>query len=278
MIGSRHVVLSCDDHENYSFFAPLTSFMFVEAGFHPIVFLVGTESAWLSHPRKKLVVEVTVATDGSGNATSTAAQVVRLYASALDLPVHDYLLTSDVDMWPVGSWVGSQCDESKDFQIYFSNAYEGAKETYVHYPMCYVGGRVAAWREVMGIHGDLRESLAAALATCRQVTADPSFPESSYGREWNFDEWWFGKKLSEWSGYPDRCQKIPREMERFLQRRMDRSAWPAVPMFEGVADAHLLRPGFTDAHWPRIRPLLQYVLNKDDLRWTDAYHKAWMDA
>ena len=48
-------------------------------------------------------------------------------------------------------------------------------------------------------------------------------------------------------------------------------------IFDGVADAHLIRPGFTNENWFRLRPILESVLNRDELMWADMYHEAWME-
>ena len=61
-----------------------------------------------------------------------------------------------------------------------------------------------------------------------------------------------------------------------LNDRIDRIRWPEKPSVVGMIDAHLVRPGYTDENWPRVRPLLAQTLSAKSLAWCDDYRAEWL--
>lgn len=270
------VVLSSDLNSMYSFFAPLSTLLWTLRGYRPILFLVGTASKWHADAQARLALEhsrevgaeIYFVPEVEGVRTSTVAQIVRCVASALrHVDDQDYLLTSDIDMFPLGPWVGGNRDTSRSFQIYFSNAYSDP----VHWPISYLGGKAKAWREMMGCErGQLEKALYQALEHA---------PKDEVGA-WNWDEKYVSRKIADWREFPN-VQMIDRTFVKG-EWRLDRSGWDEGwnhlnGSLDGVADAHLPRPGY-DENWSRIRPILECVLSPDRLKWADAYHRAWCDA
>lgn len=277
--GTRRVVLSSDENEEYSFFAPLTCLLWVLRGYRPILLLVGEEAEWKADPRRWLAVErareigAQTVFIGSypGYRTATIAQVARLFAAALpDVAPADYLITSDVDMWTLGAWVDEVRDEARPVHLYCANAWPYMEQE-VRFPICYVGANASAWCSFMNINGGLREALAAVLAE----NASDCGVDVSIKVAWYFDERLVGRRLAAWSRFAER-QEIPRDIQAFGQLRLDRSQWYAVESIAGFADAHLPRPGFIDENWHRIRPLLALSLSFDHLAWVDGYRDEWM--
>lgn len=272
----KYAVIATNTNPAYAFYVPLTAAMWQAQGFTPLVLFVGTPVAW-TDKRAWLALNQCFDTnawvrfmgDFPGHRTATVAQVARLFAFHAALPA-DYFLTSDVDMWPVGPWVGG-APEEKAVQLYFSNAHAGDDK--VHFPMCYVGARGETWHEIMKC-GDAHD-LKSALALC---SSRPPLTAQVHkiGNEiipldtWNFDETYFGECLSKWPGYPSQCQFIPRDFAKAGERRLDRSGWREVDSLEGYADVHLPRPGYIDANWPSVRRVFGLVL-PDKLAWADDY-------
>ncbi len=312
------VVLSSDEHSSYAFYAPLTCAVWRRTGYLPTLLLVGEESVWRGRADLRLALEASLAAGAEvhfvdshpGYRTATVAQVSRLFASALPtVEPGDYLLTSDIDMWPVGPWVGGGRDPLKDFQIYYANAYPDIE--HVQYPICYLGAKARTWRKVVFASSEnllavvapafflpgrdtLRDGVIAALRELdRVLRSTPS--ENVALRTWDFDERHFGGCLSAWRGYQhnwsktlgydNRCQLIDRDTLRDGERRLDRPSWPIVAgqvvhpdALRPYADAHLPRPGFSDANWPRVRPLLKALLAEEEFELAEDYRAAWVAA
>src|SRR5581483_5580262 len=100
----------------------------------------------------------------------------------------------------------------------------------------------ALWREIMNtgdgtFHGELQRAL-----TNLSLRLAESGTESATTRSWFFDERRLGERLAQWPGYPSRCSFTMRHFENG-NWRIDRADWKDVPDLDGIADAHLLRPG-----------------------------------
>lgn len=283
----RYVVLSTNLNENYLFFAPLTAAVWKRHGFEPLVVLVGYGLEWQHVPRGKLVIERlrdagaycchTLHRTGAPRASTemvTTSQLVRIYGANIPYEVapgtkiedDDYLLTSDIDMWPLGPWPGHMVADDRA-HLYNGAAYHD--QSHPQYPMCYVGARARIWREIVG-GGNLEECLARGFAAMEEARWTWA-PGEQRERAWDFDERYLGRLLSAWSGEK---LVIPRDMSVHGQRRLDRSCWQLPASLDGFADAHLPRPGFLD-YWPSVRKLFGALL-PDKLAWADEYHAAWV--
>lgn len=280
-----YAVISSNEYSHYSFYAPLTSAVWRARGYVPLLLLVGDENKWLTDPRLRIIRDKSIEAGAkpcflggySQYRGATVAQVSRLFAcvfSATPL-ADDYLLTSDIDMWPLGPWVGGGRDASRAFHLYYANAY--ADTGRVHFPICYIGAQVRYWTEVMVRNSSFAQALA--LCAARPVTPENAGLVHQVDGDdipldvWTFDETYFGECLQSWSGFPDRCQMIQRDMRRPGERRLDRSAWVDLTALDGYADAHLLRPGYSAANWPRVRRLFQ-MLVPGRAAWAEDYHAA----
>ncbi len=279
-MANKFAVFSSDQNELYSFFAPLTSRMWLRRGFCPLLLLVGTPGAWLSSSRGRLVVEescrsgavVHFVGDFPGYKTATVAQIARLYASsAPGVREDDYFLTSDIDMWPLGNWVGSAGVDDGDVHLYHSDAYKGQSEP--QQPMCYVGAKASAWIRLFDEQSSLHNMIMLGLRAFDYVKASWSIEEAKE-RAWDFDERLIGRAVAVFDGD---VRRSPRLMTTPGQWRLDRSNWKIPEALNGYyADAHLPRPGFGDG-WEKIRPLLA-LLGDFNLDWADNYHRAWLAA
>lgn len=272
----NYAVLGCDRNEEYSFLLPIVCLFWRRKGYRPLVLLVGESAEWLGDVGHRLEVErareIGAEIYWLGNfkdvRTSTVAQCSRIFAAAMTgVEAGDLLVTSDVDMLPIGSWVGGGIDATKDLHLFYANAYDGSD--YVHYPMCYVIAKAKVWKEIVG-----SSSLETMLAEA---------PVDENG-SWNWDERWLGGAIEAWREKVgrDRVQEISRTFVEG-EWRIDRSDWDGAMAetkgsLRGVADAHVIRPAHTIENWPRLRPLLALVLSDSDLAWVDDYHRKWSQA
>lgn len=281
----KFVVLASDDNPDYSFYAPLTCAAWMKHGFHPILLLVGTSAQWRATPREQLVVDTArrygahVAFTGSysANATATVAQLARIYGCAVPGVADDaYLLTSDVDMWPMGPWVGHQAYESGTVQLYNGAAYD--QSTHPQYPMCYVGADAVTWRGLVVAERTLCDSLEYGLTAMRRKLATCP-PAELKERTWDWDERYLGQLIARWELFvPGRKQVIPRNMAVYGQRRLDRSYWHVPPTLDGYADCHLPRPGFSKANWWSVRTVFEQLVGESVVREIDSYKAQWTEA
>lgn len=285
----NRAVISSDKNLDYAFFSPIVSLLWGRMGYRPLVFFVGAIAEWFSDRRLRLALERSREAGAEihfipvveGRCTSTVAQVVRIFgASVSGIQDGDYLITSDMDMFPLGSWVGGGRRPGQDLQIWYANAYD---QTYPHWPMCFVGAEARIWKEIVG-----RTTLVEALRDT---------PEDQDGA-WNYDEKFLGGLIARWAkarvaglpGVQDPIWDNPhvQPISRLFvegEWRIDRSDWDgamahveARGSLAGVADAHVLRPGYTADNWPRIRRVLEMALPQEQLAWVDDYYKNWMDA
>jgi hypothetical protein len=261
---ANYVVYSTDDHPNYDFFAPITALMWREvAGFTPYVVTVG-DVASVVHDALSRVGAIDVpCTPWPGVGKAAFAQLVRLFAYCdTRFAGDDYLLMGDCDAWPLSPSVFRRRHECDLFLMYDATAMPT-------YPMGYVGAPVYLWQQLMGIEA---KSPADGLA---QLYATDPLLVSGARDGFNYDEHLVSGRIHEWSGHPHQCYREPRAGTP-CRGRIDRMCWPANPKADGMIDAHLVRPGWTDDNWRRIRPLLEQLLTPDWLVWCDSYRTEYL--
>lgn len=278
-VDTLRAVIAVDDNSDYYFYLPIIAWAWKDRiGYWPLVLLVGTPDHWLFEPKRKLAVdhareagaEIYFIGDYPGVRTSTVAQVSRLCASLLPtVKSTDYLLTTDADMLPLGKWIGDG-HKKQLLSVYFANAY--ANEASIHYPMCYVSAQAWAWKNMLFERGtDFRYWLDTLLSAA---------PPDADGA-WNYDERILTSAITAWDKYPDHCNLVDRHFVKG-EWRIDRADWDRgleaalQDKLEGAADAHLIRPGYTEENWPRVKPLLDAALDPDVAKWFDDYHTEFL--
>jgi hypothetical protein len=262
---NKIIVNTTNEKELYAFFMPLTTMIWNKIiGYSPISIFIGSEDTW-NQPKNKFIKEETQKYGRiiriepvAGMESSTMAQVSRLYASALaDLPESDYLLTGDVDMFPLDKKRYHSQDFSQLFHVFNSDAYEGEED---RYPMCYLGGTVKVWRQIMKIKQlDIREAVEDGIVT------------NPIEQPWNHDELSFYKHLSQ---SDIKYQKLPRVHTGYNFGRLDRGGWKQLNNLNGMVDAHLLRPG--SDHWGSIFHVIKLLCQKPEIEFANNYYKQYM--
>lgn len=263
MLGSQSVVVSSDLNPTYCFFLPIvTELWHSRIGFDVLVLAVGDEAEWRATPQAQLALDaarergatVKFVKAPAGYRTSTVAQVSRLLGF-LGVDDDRYVLTSDVDMWPLDrAWLNQR---SGAFTVLYANAYSSKR-----WPICYLGGIASTWSDIMRPESrDISEAVAKLLDSGlgRGASQDSS---------WNFDETTFARKLSAWSRFRDVGMVSREQVHDLAGRRIDRQdtdkpSWKPPQSIDGLIDAHVGRPGYNDYNWSRYFPILNMALEKD---------------
>lgn len=219
-MSRKLVVISHDDNKEYSFFAPIVEWAWKELSWE-VITLNACEIKRQANGRL----------DKFSNAI--ISQCSRLYAAQLfNLNEGDYLLTSDVDMLPLGHfnhYFKYDPDEITSF---------GKDLTDYHYPICYIGMRVKKWREIMNITG---------LTICQALERDLD----NYENKWTTDQDIITERLNK---YPVKIIQRGSLSNGLAKGRLDRSGW--IPQREKI-DCHALRPGYTPDNWSKIKQALK---------------------
>lgn len=269
------VIFSSDTLPMYMFCLPLTSLLWKTVGFEPICLLAGLENEWENNPLNKFVLTRTKETGAEiyfighvpGTNDGTVSQVSRLFSGCINLPEDEYVLTSDVDMWPLNkTWFHQKGNK---VNLFYANAYNHEK-----YPMCYIGTSIKYWREIMDIipGKHINDSISHRIIT--GIGENASFMDS-----WNFDELLFGQQIKKWSGYPSECHMINRNPTRDgpPEGRIDRYNWSYPGYQDSLIDAHLLRMPWKTGNWELTYPILRDMLSNEEYNWCINYRKEFMN-
>ena len=256
----NRIVFSSDATPLYAWFLPLTAAMWQSVGKRaPLVLLVGTEEEWRRD--RAVILDALLETGAApvyvpaidGWRTDAVAQLARLCAYLLPgVAPDDDLQTVDVDAWPLQS--EAFAPRARDLSVMRPGEWGLI-------PIGYIWGRAAAWRELMGLTATTIEA-----ALLEIGGAAPG---------WGHDE----------SVAPRQFGRFPADRVEIIERphncrgtRLDRDGWPRHPIpLTGYIDAHLLRPGWTDENWPRLRWVLERLLPPERMAWADAYRARYLE-
>lgn len=263
----RVAALSVDANPVYAWFVPLCALMWRHvAGFETSVLVVDSPDRALDPRLERRMAEAGALVRRCGvppTGAAAASQLVRLFTCvAPGVEPDDYLVTADADAWPLASAPFQPSGAPVD--LLYPDAADRAETPY--FPMGYIGARASAWREFMGVTTSTPEGALADL-----YRSDATLLAGHTG--WNYDETLVTRRLKAWPGLAS--ARVVRRRGDPPVDRVDRAAWPARPLADGAVDAHLLRPGWTDGSWPRLRPLLEARLPAAWLSWADGYRAEW---
>lgn len=275
-VGLRRPVVSTTIDAFYSFFTPLTCWMWERLGMAPIVFLVGEGHEWASDPGGAVVLQQLKECPNTASVfvphtrkqefnPYLLGQMTRLYVGCV-MPGDDLCLTSDVDMWPLhDTWFSNAPLAENILTLFYSNAYSGnlyKGKTHLRYPVCYMMARGRVFGEILGYQPgeDVEAAISRRLNSVYGEGTEERFKHFE-GANYFQEEMLFGRLLAEWSGWPTRVENIPRPGSRHghCGGRVDRGGWVYHGRNEaGLIDAHLPRPGHVREtnQWPQLRQLL----------------------
>ena len=268
----RKVILSTDtQHLVYAWYAPITSLIWYSMGWTPVVIFADTASSSPGPVFKFIMKNVELAggeviklksdLPNKYYNVSTIAQVSRFAVCVADWPEDTYVMTSDIDMWPLNK---TFFDQQTSFPTAIDLLYADLSE----YPVCYIGMNVSMWRRVIGIKkGDsitsvikgMREEYSRSLLTNRA--------------QWSIDQKMVTRRIKKWSGYPkDIHFYIKRFNFRNMKDRLDRAPLHNKDVMPPeYIDSHVLRPGFIKKHWSHLRDIANHFLNDEQMKFIDKY-------
>lgn len=259
----NRTILSVNENPVYAFFVPLCTLMWWDvARFRVSCLYVGDVDQWLLDKAREVNTIVHTIPKPSYCSTGAASQIVRLFSHlSPGTQEGDYLLAVDSDAFPLANAfqpTGAPID------LVYPDCCDHAETPY--FPIGYIGMEARLWREIMPGRGSPEDALAELYRT------DPTIVAGHPG--WNYDETLVTRRIKAHPAF--RNANIRRRPGDPPVDRIDRSAWPAAPDCTGKIDAHLIRPGWTDENWPRLRPLLAQRLNGEHLAWADSYRQTWV--
>ena len=263
----KYAILSTTTDEEYSFYAPITARMWVELGYQPFIFLYNLRLWGSNHHHvvlNNLVGYTKVVDPIRGCSSALSIKLTRWYASCLAFfKPDDYLLTSDIDLWPLSfAWYSSQ-DPEKRYHLFNGDIHGG-----VMHSTCHIGASADRWRSLMKIKaGD-------DIVNRIELATEDAFKrhDSSWiGRR--SDEQFMKNLILDHPSYPADFEFINRGTPP--EGRIDRESWPEKVETGGKAiDAHLLRPGTDPRVWKRVREVIPSHLRD----WAESYRDEYMEA
>jgi hypothetical protein len=192
---------------------------------------------------------------------ATYSQCSRLYASALDLPEDEILITSDVDMC---LFVNPANEIPKEYPYFYVFGYDLTPEN--QYPMCYIWARQATWKSAFGCNTTYQHKLDTLLS---HIEA-----EHFRGNYW-------GKDQEE--AYNIIKQTMPilipraRPGTQFSSKRYDRDdAYLLDRLSPDTIDFHLPRPGYEEKNFEIIMTVLKYHYPDENFDWLISYREQYI--
>jgi len=285
---SRWVVMSVNDNYQYSFLMPLTALLWERMGYQSLFLVMASQEVF--PPDLSLACSIAeevgariIPLQPNGEFGSAWYQTARLFGAAVDslgddLRNDSYLITSDVDMWPINaSWFQAPFDDPNKPVHWFGWPYA---------MICYLGATVSEWRKIMHLdqNGNIEDQMARALDSTIGRTADSE-------QQWTADQVLLEKRLMEFELNSDweRVQFIKRNASMHMPPfdRLDRAYdadWHQGTSLTGYIDAHVplndSLPAWVDTdgyqwwRWQRLL-LVKLLLSTDELDWVDEYFEAF---
>lgn len=198
--------------------------------------------------------------DAPKHKEATYAQVARLYAGCLDLPLtDDAIITTDIDLLPFGEYLKFYAG---DICLFGGDLLAGEKM----YPMCYCSMTYKTWQQVMEVGNK-------AFQECLDEKLGHIEAEHFRGNYWCFDQELLYNQAQK-SFRPIHIYNRAKLPERFATRRLDRDdAYLMERDVTDVIDFHLPRPGYE--HFEKIITILEKIYPNDGFDWLRDYNEAY---
>ena len=264
----RRVVIAVDTYTfYYAWYAPITAMIWANMDWIPVVAFVETKSTPpgpLHHFIMKQVEaaggEVIRLTNNLQERRYLPSMVVSTSRAALaasDWPEDDYVLMSDVDIWPLDRQIFDR-ETSFPASIHVFDPHDIGM-----YSVCYIGMNVRTWREVTGYRkGD---DIIQIVASLRDFVAKGSMRK--FG-QWFVDQQSITRKIHKWHGYPELVHfyegrnRSNDRLDRSRKLLTDEDILPSKYM-----DYHAVRPGFTTENWK----LVKHILSEEQMLFIEDY-------
>jgi len=189
---------------------------------------------------------------------ATYAQCSRLFASALDLPEEEILITSDADMalFELPSYINGFTITGSDLT------------PLKQYPICYLAANVKEWRSTFGINGKTYQECLDELLGGIEAT-------EFRGNYWSKDQEHAYNCIS----VNPSVYHVARSngITKFARNRCDRDDdyWKD-DLKPTMIDAHLWRPGYDAINFEKIMYLLNKMYPNENFDWLKEYRENYI--
>lgn len=254
--------ISSTFNPQYIYFVPITTWCFNKLGIDVICFLSKIKTAqderivdliFNTREDKRLSLNM-LSVNCNENQEATYIQCSRIYGAAINnIDEGEYLVTGDVDML-----IFEMPPKVQDRILVWGSDLTPPNQ----YPICYLVGTVAKWREVMGINSRTYQE-------CLDNLLGHIDCQDMRGNYWAKDQEEAYNRISQHDPY---LIKRARQGTQFASRRIDRddSFWEE-RISPDIVDAHLWRPGYTDENFPKILHLLTSMYPMENFDWLISY-------
>jgi hypothetical protein len=256
-------IISTTFDDKYLFFLPIVTWCWNKLGVDVICFVpvsdwnLRTCLVWdtLVKNRFKYKIKEFAAPE---HKEATYAQCSRLYASCLDLPEDEILVTSDIDMAVFELPI---CPEH-GINIFGADLVPDKQ-----YPMCYAVAKKQTWERAFGTKGNTYQK-------CLDELLGDIECENFRGNYW-------GKDQEELFNGTQKVNKFlmsrARPETQFADSRVDRDDvnWRSY-VNDFLIDAHLWRPGYTDENFANIMELLRMKYPDDNFDWLTSFRAEYI--
>ena len=268
----RRVAIAVDTYNYfYAWYAPITAMIWANMDWIPVVAFVETKST-PPGPLHHFIMKQVEAAGGevirlsnnleeSRYLSSMVVSTSRAALAASDWPENDYVLMSDVDIWPLDRQI---FDRETSFP---ASIHVFDRHTIKMYSACYIGMNVRTWREVIGYRkGD---DIIQIVASLRDFMTRGSMTK---WQQWFVDQKSITRKIHEWHGYPkqvhfyEKRDRSKDRLDRTARQLTEKESLPSKYM-----DYHGVRPGFTAKNWKHIKALAKHVLTKEQMLFIEDY-------
>jgi hypothetical protein len=266
----RHACFGCTPDQKYSFAAPLTTALWVQHGYRPLMFRVGnwaSREAFLSERAAIALGARIYPIDLTGCLWSGEwlSKFARFFACLVPwVDADDYVLTTDVDLAVLDASYMNDPDAER-LNLFNASVYVGFREHL--YAMCHVGAKARLWRDlVRPEREDVRAATMANIERWQSIARENSGCIS--------DEMALRGMLMGWGHWPQACNFVSRKTIRCMQpaHRIE----PNGIMVDQPWDYHLPRPDrggglWEEAIWNRTREIVFPYLSPGQRTQLDAY-------
>lgn len=265
-------IVSTTYDDKYLFFLPIITWCWNRLGVDVICFvpkpsLVDADKVLLINQTcgfNKLLVECHYF-ECPEHKEATYAQCSRLYASALDLPEDEVLITSDIDMAVFE--IPPLPSNGKGFAVFGTDLVPGGQ-----YPMCYITATQFEWRKAFNPSQLVYQK-------CLDNLLGNIDCESFRGNYWGKDQETAWMKIMDYAGQGEWRHLFDRARPgtQFASQRVDRDDinWRSY-CGPALIDAHLWRPGYEENNFNNILELLHLQYPEDDFKWLIDYRSEYI--
>jgi hypothetical protein len=255
------IILSSDQHIDYLFYIPITSYVCEYFGFKPVVIILG-ESKFsdlvYEYTKKYTTAEIVEIESIPPFKDATIVQFSRLYAACLEQDENEYLITGDIDMLILNKYLYRDFDRR--------NLYGYDLTSYFQFPICYIGMQCKDWRQLLNLeHGKFIENMKRDLEEEKTLAASDVF--QNY---WFTDQRFITKKIKQFG--LQNFQIINRGTNKGCAlKRIDRIydwSWNINPGEDHI-DCHLLKEGYKKENFDRVYNIIQ--MKVENVEWMKEY-------